>query len=133
MKFDSKLKEEVEKFKEHVILVEGKNDVSSLMALGFERVFWVHKIGKGLREAVEEIVMEVGRGAKVCILTDLDKAGKKLYDQIKPILQELGVKVDSTLRGILIKAQVSHIEGFYNFMKKVEGIGWEKEKARRKF
>ena len=42
---------------------------------------------------------------------------------IKPILIELGVKVDSRFRGILIKAKMSHMEGVGNFFRKVGEIG----------
>ncbi len=125
MKFNPRLKHDVEKFKEYVILVEGKNDVSALKDAGFDRVYSVHKTGVGLRERIEQIVegIEDRKRTKVCILTDLDKQGKKLYMLIKPILIELGVKVDSTFRGLLIKARMSHMEGIGGFFKKVEGIG----------
>lgn len=125
MKFNPRLKNDVEKFKDYVILVEGKNDVSALKNAGFERVYEIHKTGVGLRERIEQIAegIEDKKRQKVCILTDLDKQGKKLYMLIKPILIELGVKVDSTLRGLLLKAKLSHMEGFEKFMGKVKGAG----------
>jgi 5S rRNA maturation endonuclease (ribonuclease M5) len=123
MKFNPRLKQELEKYKEYIILVEGKKDVSALKILGFEKVYAIHKTGEKVRERIEFIVKEIDRKKeKVCILTDLDKKGKKLYMYVKPILQELGVKLDSSLRGLLIKARVSHVEGFASFMKKVENI-----------
>ncbi|MFH1801833.1 MAG: toprim domain-containing protein [archaeon] len=123
MKFNPKLKNDIEKFRDSVILVEGKNDVSALKNGGFDKVYAIHKTGVGLRERIEEIVAEAGVKEKYCVLTDLDKQGKKLYVLIRPILVELGVKVDSTLRGLLISAQVSHMEGFEKFMGKVEKGG----------
>ena len=74
------------------------------------------------RERIEEIASNVLKKEKVCILTDLDKQGKKLYLLTKSILQELGVKIDSSFRGLLIKAKISHIEGLSNFLKKVDEI-----------
>jgi len=124
MKFNPRLKQELEKFKEYVILVEGKRDVGALKAFGFERVYAIHKTGVGLRERIEQIVEEIEdrKRTRVCILTDLDKKGKKLYMLIKPILQELGVRLDSSFRGVLIKARMSHMEGIGGFMRKVEEI-----------
>lgn len=124
MKFNLRLKQELEQYKDYVILVEGKKDVSALKSAGFDKVFEIHKIGVGLRERIEQIAdgIKDKKRTKVCILTDLDKPGKKLYSLIKPILQELGVKLDSNLRGILIKAKLSHMEGFEKFMKKVDEI-----------
>jgi len=119
MKFNSKLKQDVEKFKGYIILVEGKKDVHALKSLGFEKVYEIHKTSVSLRERIEEICSNIERKERVCILTDLDKKGKKLYMIIKPILQEHGVRLDSTLRGILIKSNLSHIEGLATFMNKL--------------
>jgi len=41
---------------------------------------------------------------------------------VKPILQEQGVTLDSSFRGLLLKARMSHIEGISNFLKQVEEI-----------
>ncbi|MBU0466122.1 MAG: toprim domain-containing protein [Nanoarchaeota archaeon] len=125
MKFNPKLKNDVEKFKDYVILVEGKKDVAALKNAGFDRVYAIHVTGVGLRERIEQIAegIEDRKRTRVCILTDLDKQGKKLYMLIKPILIELGVKVDSTLRGLLLKARLSHMEGFEKFMGNVEKGG----------
>jgi len=122
MKFNPRLKQELEKYKSYVILVEGKKDASALKHYGFSRVFEIHKTSVGLRERIEQISKHIERKDKVCILTDLDRKGKKLYMLVKPILIELGIKVDSSLRGLLIKSKVSHIEGISNFMKKIEEI-----------
>jgi len=122
MRFNPNLKQQIEKYKDYVFIVEGNKDVSSLQAVGFERVYALHTTGVSIRERIEQLVLEIDRKDKVCILTDFDKKGKKLYMYIKPILQEYGVKLDSSLRGILIKSQISHIEGLYSFMKKIDKI-----------
>ena len=122
MKYNPRLKNDLEKFKEYVILVEGKRDASTLKSFGFQKVYTIHKTGVSLRERIEEIASNVLKKEKVCILTDLDKQGKKLYLLTKSILQELGVKIDSSFRGLLIKAKISHIEGLSNFLKKVDEI-----------
>ena len=122
MKFNQRLKQDLEKYKEYVILVEGKKDVLALKSLGFVKVYAIHKTSVSLRERIEEISKEISKKEKVCILTDLDRQGKKLYIIVKPILQELGIKLDSSLRGLLIKSKLSHIEGLNKFMQKLEQI-----------
>ncbi len=122
MKYNLKLRGEIERFRNYVIIVEGRKDISSLKAVGFERVYAIHNIGIPLKERIEQIILEVEKKDKVCILTDFDKQGKKLYIMLKKEFQELGVRVDSTLRGILIKSGISHIEGLYQFIKKIERI-----------
>ena len=108
---------------DYVIIVEGKKDVRSLKALGFEKVHAIHVTGRALKERMEEIVNTLERKKdKVCILTDFDRKGKQLYLLLKRELGEMGVRLDSSLRGILIRAGVSHIEGLYGFLKKVGGI-----------
>jgi 5S rRNA maturation endonuclease (ribonuclease M5) len=122
MRFNPQLRQQIEKYKDYVILVEGKKDVNAIKTFGFKKVYAIHQTGVSLRESIEEISKHVEKKEKVCILTDLDKKGKKLYILIKPILQELGIRLDSSLRGILIKSGISHIEGIHTFMKKVEQI-----------
>ncbi len=122
MKFNPKLKHDVGKYLDYVIIVEGKKDIIALQNLGFEEVYAVHATGVPLRERVVQIAEKIGRKKKVCILTDFDKKGKQLYLLLKNLFQEQGLKLDSSLRGILIKAQVSHIEGLDSFMEKIGKI-----------
>jgi len=122
MKFNPKLRQDIEKYKDYVVVVEGKKDVASLKALGFEKVYAIHNTGVSLRERIEQIIEKLEKRDKVCILTDFDKKGKQLYFLLKKEFGELGVRLDSSLRGVLLKARVSHVEGLYAFMKKVEGI-----------
>ena len=122
MKFNLQLKRDLEKYSDYAIVVEGKKDVSSLKGLGFQKVYAIHEGGISLKERIEKIALLVGKKENVCILTDFDRKGKELYFILKREFGELGVHLDSTLRGILLKSNVSHIEGLYDFMKKVEGI-----------
>ena len=122
MKFNPQLKLEIEKYKNYAIIVEGKKDVNALKSYGFEKVYALHKTSVSLRERIEEISSLINKKEKVCILTDLDRKGRKLYKMVKPMLQEQGVKLDSSFRGLLIKSKISHIEGISKFMMKVENI-----------
>jgi 5S rRNA maturation endonuclease (ribonuclease M5) len=122
MKLNPRLKADIKKYLNYVIVVEGKKDVSSLKSLGFEKVYEIHKNHVSLKERIEQIASEIDKREKVCILTDFDKKGKTLYLLLKKEFLEIGVKLDSSLRGILIKSQLSHIEGLYSFIKKVDSI-----------
>ena len=122
MKFNPNLKKQIEKYKNYVIIVEGKKDVSALKNFGFQKIYPIHQISTTIRERIEEIMQYVEKKEKICILTDLDKKGKKLYILIKPIFQELGAHLDSNLRAILIKSKVSHVEGISKFLDKIGSI-----------
>lgn len=118
MKFNPKLKAELEKYMQYAVFVEGKKDVRLLQSLGFELVYAVHETGIPLRERIESLKKHIPKRKKVCILTDFDRRGKKLYFQIKALCKEFGIKTDSTFRGILLVGNVSHIEELEDFMKK---------------
>ncbi|MDO8460790.1 MAG: toprim domain-containing protein [Nanoarchaeota archaeon] len=122
MKFNHRLKQDIERYKDYVILVEGQNDMLVLKDHGFEKVYAIHKNSVSLRERIEQLAPLIDKKEKVCILTDLDKRGKKLYGIIKPILQELGIQTDSGFRGLLIKSKITHIEGLTKFFERVESI-----------
>ena len=120
MKLNQDLKAEIEKYKDYVIIVEGNKDVNSLKSLGFEKVYAIHQNGVSIKERAEQIVNQVDKKEKFCIMTDFDKKGKELYFKLKTIFQELGVRLDSTLRGIFLKARISHIEGAGKFISKLD-------------
>ena len=107
------------KYADYFFIVEGKKDVESLNSVGFDRVFVLNKPGISLKERIEEIVSFVEKKDVVCILTDFDKKGKQLYFILKREFQTLGVRLDCSLRGILLRAGVSHIEGLDSFMERL--------------
>lgn len=124
MKNNTKLRlvNDLENFFSHVILVEGKKDVSALKALGFEKVYDIHKNSIGIRERIEEIGNLISKNDRVCILADFDSKGNQLHIVVKEIIQELGFKIDLKLRGLLINAGISHIEGLDTFIGKIENL-----------
>lgn len=121
MKFNPRLQADMAKYMDYVIFVEGKKDVKLLNDLGFETVFALHETGIPLAERVQQLKNKIPKRKKVCILTDLDKRGKKLYFQVKALCKEHGIKTDSTLRGILLVSDVSHLEEVEDFVKKASG------------
>lgn len=112
-----KIEKEIEKAKGNLIVVEGKKDKDALQQLGFTDIFVINETGKSLSETIEEIEgMAAQNKNKVCILTDFDKKGKSLYMTLKSKLSERGVKLDNSLRGMLLKMRISHIEGLSSFL-----------------
>jgi 5S rRNA maturation endonuclease (ribonuclease M5) len=113
----SQLKKQIEKAKSYIIVVEGKKDKKALQDLGFKNIFIIHETGKPLYWKIEKIAENCDKKEKVCILTDFDKEGKKLYFLLKEKFQELGIKQDNSLRGALLKEKISHIEGLSTYLK----------------
>ncbi len=116
MKLNEELYADIEKYKSYVIIVEGKKDLFSLKALGFQKVYTIHETSVPIRERVEQIAQIIDKKDKVCILTDFDKKGKSLYLLLKSLFPEFGVRLDSSFRGLLLKAHLSHVEGLYHMI-----------------
>jgi 5S rRNA maturation endonuclease (ribonuclease M5) len=119
MKSNAELKDKLIGYLDHAIIVEGKKDAATLEALGFEHVYMINQTSVSIGERVEQIVARVGKKRKICILTDFDKKGKQLYLLLKRLFQEQGSRLDSSLRGILLHAGVSHIEGLDSFIERL--------------
>jgi len=113
------IEKKLEKTKDLFIIVEGKKDFLALKELGFKNIFVINELNKSLYEKIEEIE-EIAGKKKICILTDFDKKGKKLYLLLKSELAKRKVHLDNTLRFILLKLKISHIEGLSSFLKNLE-------------
>ncbi len=109
------LLEALGKSRQHLVIVEGKKDKRALEKLGFPFIFVINQEGKSLYEKIEEIET-LASGRKVCILTDFDKKGKQLYLLLKKELSMTKVKMDNTLRSVLLKFHISHVEGLASFV-----------------
>ena len=107
---------ELEKAQAMLIVVEGEKDKNSLLELGFRNIFIINETGKSLYEKIEEIEGKAGK-KKICILTDFDKKGKNLYLLLKSELSKRNVRMDNSFRGVLLKLNISHIEGLDKFIK----------------
>jgi len=114
--FNEQARKEIEEAKSYLIIVEGRKDEQALKELGFNNIFVINETGKSLYEKIEEVEEKAGK-MKVCILTDFDKKGKKLYLLLKSELSRRKVRLDNSLRGILLKLNISHIEGLSTFIK----------------
>lgn len=95
-----------------LIIVEGKKDKEALEKIGFNNIYVLS--GKPIYASIEKISDAVKECA---ILTDFDKAGKKIYYILKKELVKNGVRINDCLRLALISKKISHVEGLATFMK----------------
>ncbi len=103
----------IEKAKSYLIIVEGKKDKLALEELGFRNIFVLNHSGKSILESIEQIEMLAGK-TKICILTDFDKKGRKLYLLVKSELSQKRVHLDNSLRNLFLKKGVFYIEDVKN-------------------
>jgi len=95
----------LEKIKNKTILVEGKKDKSTLEALGCKKVITLK--GRPLFKVIEDLKCK-----EICILTDLDNEGKRLYHKLQTLCTKNGIKVDNSFRNYLFKeTKIRQIEG----------------------
>jgi 5S rRNA maturation endonuclease (ribonuclease M5) len=99
-----------------LIIVEGHKDKKALISLGISEKRILPLNRKALFRVVEEAVKKEKRAA---ILTDLDKAGKRLYSKLKRDLSERGVYIDDRLRNFLFRhTALRQIEGMKNYIER---------------
>jgi 5S rRNA maturation endonuclease (ribonuclease M5) len=102
--------EQIPKFKDSLVIAEGKKDKKALEALGFSKVLILNKPLYELAESIKE--------KRVLLLTDLDKEGKQIYSRIKKELSRQGIGVDDTLRNLLFRTELRQIEGLTAYLEK---------------
>jgi 5S rRNA maturation endonuclease (ribonuclease M5) len=88
------LKEEIEKIKNEVFVVEGIKDKNQLKKLGFEKIFTIS--GKPLFSIVEKIKSK--KFSEVVVLTDFDDEGEKKAKELTKLLQLNNVFVNQKIR-----------------------------------
>jgi 5S rRNA maturation endonuclease (ribonuclease M5) len=88
------LKEEIEKIRNVVFVVEGIKDRNQLRKLGFEKIFTIS--GKPLFSIVEKIKRE--KLNEVVVLTDFDDEGEKKAKELTRLLQRNSIFVNQKIR-----------------------------------
>ena len=81
------------KYKNILIIVEGKRDVLVLRNLGVKAPIFKTQSRLNRFDMAEEIVSKAGENGQVLILTDYDKEGKEICSFIEKELETSGVKV----------------------------------------
>lgn len=113
---DEELQQWIDEIKEQqpVIIVEGKKDQAALEALGIKNIILLSK--KPMQSIVEGIVKRNKENKGILILTDFDKKGKELAQQLRRDFLNEGIIADKTSRRWLRRnTRVSHIEGLYRY------------------
>ena len=100
------------------IIVEGKNDIEALRALGVEGKIISAKTGG---KSILDVVSEVEKCAKkeVIMLLDFDRRGKEWTKRLKQNLENAKVKINLTFWSKLLKlvsTEVKDIEGLATYM-----------------
>jgi 5S rRNA maturation endonuclease (ribonuclease M5) len=108
----------IDKLKEDntLIIVEGYKDKKSLTSLGIsgKRILPLQR--KALFKVVEEVAK---KEKKAVILTDLDKAGKRLYSKLNSDLSQRGIYTDNKLRNFLFRyTSLRQIEGLKKYIER---------------
>ena len=100
------------------VIVEGKKDRAVLEHYGAFRIMTLSRVP--LYKIVEESLRQ-STTQEICILTDLDKEGKKLYGLLSTQFSLAGVRMDNRLREFLLcYTPVSHIEGLRTYLENLE-------------
>lgn len=110
MKKIEELLEALEKHKNSLTIVEGKNDKKALESFGFSNILI---LDKALFAVVEEI-----NSKEVMILTDLDAHGKKLYGYFFRECSLRGITVNNQVRDLLHCSQLRQIEGLRRYVER---------------
>ena len=102
------------------IIVEGGKDIRALRKLGFSgRIIKINR-GVTLMCFAEMVAKEC---KEVILLTDWDKKGCLLADELSKLFDSLGVKYDLTYRQALIRLlrqEIKDIESLYTYFEKIE-------------
>jgi 5S rRNA maturation endonuclease (ribonuclease M5) len=104
--------ETLDRSKDLLTIVEGKNDKRALERFGFTKV---RTLNKALFKVVEEIDTD-----EVVILTDLDAHGKKLYHYFFTECNKRGIRVNNQLRQLLQFSELRQIEGLPRYLERLE-------------
>ncbi|MGQ9624730.1 MAG: toprim domain-containing protein [Candidatus Bathycorpusculaceae bacterium] len=104
------------------IIVEGKNDIIALRALGIEgKIISAKTGGKTLLDTVSEI--EKTEAYEVILLLDFDRRGKELTNRLKQHLEKTGINPNLLFwreLSSLVSREVKDIEGLASYMESLK-------------
>ncbi|MEM3673317.1 MAG: toprim domain-containing protein [Candidatus Bathyarchaeia archaeon] len=104
------------------IIVEGKNDITTLRALGVKgKVLSAKTGGKSLLETVSQLEKQESR--EVILLLDFDRRGRELTERLKQQLEKVGVNPNLSFWRellLLVRREVKDIEGLASYMENLK-------------
>ena len=100
------------------IIVEGKNDIEALRALGVEgKIISAKTGGKSILDVISEV--EQCTAKEVIMLLDFDRRGKEWTKRLKQNLEKAKTKINITFWSRLLKfvgTEVKDVEGLATYM-----------------
>lgn len=100
------------------IIVEGKNDIEALRALGVEgKIISAKTGGKSILDVISEV--EKCTAKEVIMLLDFDRRGKEWTKRLKQNLENAKVKINLTFWSrllALVGTEVKDVEGLATYM-----------------
>ncbi|QQG39562.1 MAG: hypothetical protein HYS81_04245 [Candidatus Aenigmatarchaeota archaeon] len=106
------LLEELRRYTDEFVIVEGRHDTEALVRLGFTRVIEINK-GKGLYEFSVDV-----DDARVLVLTDFDPEGERIAKKLDEYLNGVGCRTDRAarerLRALFRRNKLTTVQGLRN-------------------
>lgn len=104
------------------IVVEGKRDVASLRALGCAGDIWQLHSGEPLLDLAERFAT---RTREVILLTDWDRKGGILFDQLSALMTSQGIRVNGLYRERVrgwIREPIKDVESLASYVDRKLGV-----------
>lgn len=102
------------------IIVEGRRDLETLRALGFDGPIELVNRGWGQSRLIAHLYDQYGRrnpfdgGASVMLMMDWDRTGVRLHESLRVRMRSLDMRVDDSTRRVLMRSMAmkgSTVEG----------------------
>lgn len=114
----SEFVEHLDRIKDLVIIVEGRNDKKALVQIGIDEKNIVSIDKRALYKVADEASAD---GRRIVILTDLDKRGRRIYSELNEGLNIMGAVIDNSFRNFLFaKTSLRQIEGMDSYLGRLE-------------
>ncbi|MCQ2085186.1 MAG: Toprim subdomain protein [archaeon] len=110
---------------DHILLIEGKKDRISLQSLGIEAEMYQIQSDGGPVDAAEYVE---GHGGKAVVLTDWDRRGDSLAEQLSNVLGKDNASIDFQIRrdlSGLCRTYIKDVESLYTFVTVLSGKVYE--------
>ena len=93
-----------------LIIVEGLKDKIALEALGIKGIITINK-------PFYKLIEDISKLRECILLVDLDREGRRIYNQLSSQLQKNRIKVDNRFREFLFKnTKLTQIEGLTRYL-----------------
>ena len=100
----------LDELKDEILIVEGRKDVKALRSLGLEHIMPVNS--RPIEKVVTDMesLMEKHKSREVIVLTDFDRAGRRLASRFNLALQSRKIHANSRIRRDVMNLGIKKIE-----------------------